>query len=38
MVVKTYLPTQAVSLMGILPLPTEYGDRMNELIIEFVKG
>ncbi len=38
MAVKTYVLTQAVYLMGILPLPGEYGDRMNELIIDFVKG
>jgi hypothetical protein len=38
MAVKTYVLMQAVYLMGILPLPGEYGDRMNELIIDFVKG
>jgi hypothetical protein len=38
MAVKMCVLTQAVYLMGILPLPGEYGDRMNELIIDFVKG
>jgi exonuclease III len=38
MAVKTYVISQAVYLMGILPLPVDYGERMNELIIEFVKG
>jgi len=38
MAVKTYVLTQAVYLMGILPLPDEYGTRMNDLIIKFVKG
>jgi exonuclease III len=38
MAAKTYVLLQAVYLMGILPLPSEYGDRMNDLIVEFVKG
>jgi hypothetical protein len=36
--VKTYVLTQTVYFMGILPLPEDYGDRMNELIIDFVRG
>jgi hypothetical protein len=35
MAVKTYVLTQAVYLY---PLPEDYGNRMNDLIIEFVEG
>ncbi len=38
MVVKTYVLTQAIYLIGILPLPTEKGDQMNEIMTEFVRG
>ncbi len=38
MVVKTYVLTQAIYLMGILPLPTEKGDQMNEIMTELVRG
>jgi hypothetical protein len=38
MVVKTYVLTQAIYLMGILSLPMEKGDQMNEIMTEFVRG
>jgi hypothetical protein len=38
MVVKTYVLTQAIYLMGILSLPMEKGDQMNDIMTEFVRG
>jgi hypothetical protein len=38
MVAKTYIMSQCVYLMGSLPLRDEYGDRINEILLEFVKG
>ncbi len=38
MVAKTYILSQCIYLMGSLPLRDEYGDRINEILLDFVKG
>jgi hypothetical protein len=38
MVAKTYLISQAVYVMGILPLAVQSGMTMNEIIVDFVSG
>jgi hypothetical protein len=38
MVAKTYLISQAIYTMSILPLPTRYGDIMNDILVNFVSG
>ncbi len=38
MVAKTYLLSQCIYLMGSLPLKDNYGDRINEILLDFVKG
>jgi hypothetical protein len=38
MVSKTYIISQAIYLMGILPMRNEIGCRMNEILIDFVSG
>jgi hypothetical protein len=38
MVAKTYLITQANYMLQVLPLRKEEGDRLNIIILEFVKG
>ncbi len=38
LVAKTYIISQCVYLMGILPLPDLSGDVMNSILIEFVSG
>ncbi len=38
MVAKTYLISQAIYVMGILPLKTQTGITMNEIIVDFVSG
>jgi hypothetical protein len=38
MVTKTFLMSQAVYLMGIMPLTEDHGDAINEIMLNFVKG
>jgi hypothetical protein len=38
MVAKTYLVSQVIYMMGILPLRREIGDSMNDILINFVSG
>jgi hypothetical protein len=38
MVSKTYIISQAIYLMGILPLRNDMGSKMNEILIDFVSG
>jgi hypothetical protein len=38
MVIKTYVISQAIYVMGILTIGEEYGRRMNEIMIDFLKG
>ncbi len=38
MVAKTYLISQAIYVMGILPLKAQTGITMNEIIVDFVSG
>ncbi len=38
MVIKTYVISQAIYVMGVLMMREEYGRRMNEIMIDFVKG
>jgi hypothetical protein len=38
MVAKTYIMSQSVYLMGSLPLREEMGNRINEVLLEFVRG
>jgi hypothetical protein len=38
MVAKTYLLSQCIYFMGSLPLKDNYGDRINEILLDFVKG
>jgi hypothetical protein len=38
MVVKTYLMSQAIYLMNVLPMNEEYGSQMNEIMLNYVKG
>jgi hypothetical protein len=38
MVAKTYIMSQCVYLMGSLPLQDAYGDRINEILLDFVRG
>ncbi len=38
MVSKTYIISQAIYLMGILPMRNEIGCRMNEILVDFVSG
>jgi hypothetical protein len=38
MVVKTYLMSQAIYLMNVLPMEDEYGSQINEIMLNFVRG
>jgi hypothetical protein len=38
MVAKTYLVSQVVYLMGVLPMSKEIGDIMNDILITFISG
>jgi hypothetical protein len=38
MVVKTYLMSQAIYLMNVLPMDEEHGSQINEIMLNFVKG
>jgi hypothetical protein len=38
MVAKTFLMSQVIYLMGIMPLSHEHGTRINEIMLNFVKG
>jgi hypothetical protein len=38
MVAKTYIMSQCIYLMGSLPLSRTIGDRINEVLVNFVKG
>jgi hypothetical protein len=38
MVAKTYLMSQAIYLMNVLPMDEEYGSQINEIMLNFVKG
>jgi hypothetical protein len=38
MVAKTYIMSQSIYLMGSLPLREEMGNRINEVLLEFVRG
>jgi hypothetical protein len=38
MVAKTYLVSQAIYLMGVLPMSQVIGDMMNEILVNFVSG
>jgi hypothetical protein len=38
MVAKTYIMSQSIYLMGSLPMREEMGNRINEILLEFVRG
>ncbi len=38
MVAKTYLISQAIYTMSILPLTTQYGNTMDDILVNFVSG
>ncbi len=38
MVAKTYIMSQSVYLMGSIPMEENIGNRMNELLLNFIKG
>jgi hypothetical protein len=38
MVAKTYIMSQCIYLMGSLPLSEEMGNRINEVLLDFVRG
>jgi hypothetical protein len=38
MVAKTYILSQCIYLMGSLPMSREIGDRINEVLVNYVKG
>ncbi len=38
MVAKTYILSQCIYLMGSLPMSTAIGDRINEILLHYVKG
>jgi hypothetical protein len=38
MVSKTYIISQAIYFMGVLPMGNEVGSRMNDILIDFVSG
>ena len=35
---KTYLLSQAIYLMNVIPMENQYGSRINEIMLNFVKG
>ncbi len=38
MAVKTYILSQAIYFMGVIPLPDQKGIEMNDIITEYVRG
>jgi hypothetical protein len=38
MAVKTYIMSQAIYFMGVIPLPDQKGVEMNDIITEYVRG
>jgi len=38
MAVKTYIMSQAIYFMGVIPLPDQKGIEMNDIITEYVRG
>jgi hypothetical protein len=38
MVAKTYLISQAIYMMSVLPLTVHYGDIMDDILVDFVSG
>jgi hypothetical protein len=38
LVAKTYIMSQTIYIMGVMPMSVQHGDRINEIILNFVKG
>jgi len=38
MAVKTYILSQTIYLMGVLPLSQQKGGEINEIMVNFIKG